>query len=332
MRFLRLTLGAFFWVASMGFSSAQVGTVNQYVAAGDQSFAAKDYTKSIQFYQSAIKLDSHSAAAYEGLGNAYHVLGAKADALSAYRKALKLNPDNSRLESLIEILESKTGEDAPAAPEPPKAPVAESSPATQSGEIALMGGFVLTNDGAGVTLSATGNFPTLNQGTGGGLRMGFLFHPNFLLGGSIGYYTFGSQTPSTVSNYVSSSNSSVDLHSLEFQLYLKCRLATGHVRPYLVVGGGFSKLMASMSDNNSFTIFGFSQSLASNYTFSPMVEAGGGMEFQLGRSLNFFFECRVEKIYGTGGALSYNGSGFSLVNGPAFSHVPIEFGLSFGLF
>jgi hypothetical protein len=331
MRLQGLALGVFFWMVSMSLALAQGGTVNQNVAAGDEAFAAKDYTKSIQYYQSAIKLDPHSAAAYEGLGNAYHVLGAKADALSAYQKALELNPDNSRLESLIDILKFKT-EEPPPTREAPEAPRAESSPSTLVGELALMGGFVLTNDGAGVTLSGTGNFSTLNQGTGGGLRLGFLFHPNFLVGGSIGYYSFGSQTPSTASSYVSSSNYSVDLHSLEFQLYLKCRLATGHIRPYLLGGGGFSKLMASMSNNNSFTIFGFSQSLASNYTFSPLLEAGGGMEFQLARNFNFFFECRVEKIFGNGGVLTYNGNNFYLVNGPSFSHVPIEFGLSFGLF
>src|SRR5579872_5666968 len=101
MRLQSLALGAFCWIASTGLALAQgtgpqpVATTNQYVAAGDQAFVAKDYAKSIQYYQAAIKLDAHSAAAYEGLGNAYHVLGAKADALSAYRKALELNPGNN---------------------------------------------------------------------------------------------------------------------------------------------------------------------------------------------------------------------------------------------
>src|ERR1019366_7772031 len=99
-------------MAGSGFAQSAA----QYIAAGNQYYAAKDYVKGAQYYQAATQADPNSAAAFQGLGNCEYVQGHNTEALAAYEKALNLNPNNAQLSSFVQGLSAKVGASAPAPP------------------------------------------------------------------------------------------------------------------------------------------------------------------------------------------------------------------------
>jgi tetratricopeptide (TPR) repeat protein len=79
-------------------------TASQYLALGNEAYAAKDYTRAAADYRDALKTDPDSAGAYQGLGNCAYLAGQKSEALAAYEKALQLNPNDSGLERMVRFL------------------------------------------------------------------------------------------------------------------------------------------------------------------------------------------------------------------------------------
>src|SRR2546422_10903132 len=94
-----------FGMAGSGFAQSAA----QSIAAGNQTYAAKDYAKGVQYYQAAVQLDPNSAAAYQGLGNCQYMLGKNTEALAAYEKASSLEPNNAQLSSFVQTLKAKVG-------------------------------------------------------------------------------------------------------------------------------------------------------------------------------------------------------------------------------
>jgi tetratricopeptide (TPR) repeat protein len=77
---------------------------------GNEAMATKDYDNAVQDYQNAANANPNSAAAYQGLGTAYYYLGQKDQAVSAYQKALQLDPSNTRLSNFVaKLTGSNTG-------------------------------------------------------------------------------------------------------------------------------------------------------------------------------------------------------------------------------
>src|ERR1019366_3348726 len=107
-------------IAGSGFAQSAA----QYITAGNQFYAAKDYVKGAQYYQAATQMDPNSAAAFQGLGNCEYVQGHNNEALAAYEKALNLNPNNAQLSTFVQALRAKVGTSAPA-PAAAAAPAAE---------------------------------------------------------------------------------------------------------------------------------------------------------------------------------------------------------------
>ncbi|HTA77410.1 MAG TPA: tetratricopeptide repeat protein [bacterium] len=85
-------------------SAAPAGGGNP-IAMGNQAMAAKDYNGAVQYYQSAVN-SNPTAGAYQGLGTAYYFLGQKDQAISAYEKALQLNPSDTKLSGFINKLKA----------------------------------------------------------------------------------------------------------------------------------------------------------------------------------------------------------------------------------
>ena len=70
---------------------------------GIRLFISNQFEKAIEKFVDAIKLDNNFADAYYGCGLCYCSLGRFEEAVSAYKKALKLEPDNStRRQALAE--------------------------------------------------------------------------------------------------------------------------------------------------------------------------------------------------------------------------------------
>src|ERR1041384_3482594 len=72
-------------------------TSDQYLAAGTDFYAAKDYNKAVLYYQTAIRLNPQSSNAHRGLANACYALGKKSEALAEYEKAMELDPSSPNL-------------------------------------------------------------------------------------------------------------------------------------------------------------------------------------------------------------------------------------------
>src|ERR1035441_10196867 len=114
-------LAAFLSLLVPDFAKAQGTTADQYYAAGNQAFSAKNYAQAAQYYNASVKLNPNNAQAYQGLGNCYFSLGRKADALTFYQRASALQPGNTQLAQFVQNLRAQVGGGAPAASAAPAA-------------------------------------------------------------------------------------------------------------------------------------------------------------------------------------------------------------------
>jgi len=266
-------------------------TAAQYLEAGNQTYAAKDYAKAVQYYQAAAQLDPNSAAAYQGLGNSQYSQGQDSAALASYEKALALNPNNAQLSTFVQSLRAKVGA-APAGSTAVPAPAtgAAASPAAGSSsgklEMDLSGGLAL---GSGTT------------GFGGALGVFAPLGGDFSVGGQVSYFTFSSGA-SGGGNSVSASD-----NFLEVLVLGKYRFGGTGFRPYLLGGAGMAMVMESVTVGSA--------SISASQ-MDPMIGLGGGAEFSAGPGMNIFVQGLYSMVLVTGGSSSYE---------------PIEAGVNFNL-
>ncbi len=283
-----------FLILALGFTGTGFAqTAAQYIGAGNQSYAAKDYVKGAQYYQAAVQLDGNSAAAFQGLGNCQYMLGKNAEALSAYEKASALDPNNAQLSSFVTTLKAKVGAaSSVAVPTPGPA-----GSAVNAGSSSNEGKFELDVH-AGVAVSS-------QTGFGGGLDGFVPLGKSFSLGAITGFYTFGS----SASGYGASASSSINF--LELMAAGKYRIDANGFHPYILGGVGMSLVMQTVS----VTFLGTTTSVSAS-EMDPMISIGGGVEFPMGQGMNFFAQGRYSMVMQNGGSSTYE---------------PIEAGLNFNL-
>jgi len=73
--------------------------------AANKAMGSRDYQGAIALYQAAIAANPNHAGAYQGLGTAHYYLGQKAEALTAFKKSLELNPNNPQLANTIKTMQ-----------------------------------------------------------------------------------------------------------------------------------------------------------------------------------------------------------------------------------
>ncbi len=91
-------------------------------AAGVAAYSAQDYQTAVAKAEAAVAADPKNWQAWQLDGNARYALGDKAGAVTVYKYALQMNPDNPQLKSFVDSLEA------------PAAPVAPAKPAVSPGE------------------------------------------------------------------------------------------------------------------------------------------------------------------------------------------------------
>lgn len=291
-----------------------------YINAGNQMYAAKDYAKAVQYYQAATAKDPNSASAYQGLGNSHYGLGQKPEALAAYEKALQLNPNNPQLSSFVQSLRTQLGASAsPAA----TTPAANTNYSANTGSTSASKNFVISPM-AGVAVGAP-----VGIGIGGHLRGIYMVDGKLGLGGSIGAFMFGDSTVTT-GNYFTQAftvgtmtrTTSNSLMSLEILPMVKYVFGESSIKPYAVGGVGLNMLMSSSSTTYNYQNgppAGSSPSSTNTPGGSamyPMIQAGGGVEFQMGPDFSLFGEAKYSLIISGAGTASY---------------APIEFGANIGI-
>ncbi len=335
MKFLGLFLSL---LVSIGLAStALCQTAAQYLAAGNQTYAAKDYAKAVQYYQAAAQLDPKSSPAYQGLGSSYYQQGKTSDALAAFDKALALDPSNAQLANFANTLRAKTGTSAPATNE--STPSASSPAGTGRPELDIMVGlnFALSNNGAyGVPAAYTSDISGggYGAGFGGGAGIYFPMGDKILIGGNVSYYTFSSSSTSpTASGYGESITVKNSQNDIEVAVGGKYKLGGDNIQPYLMGGLGFSQV----STSGSVTMTGILNEgidIPSTSSFAPMVQLGGGIQMPAGPNMNFFAEGKFNIILVGGSTLTETVMGFTEqvpVPGYTFIEFPLNVGLNFNL-
>lgn len=288
--------------------SVSAQTAAQYIAAGNQSYAAKDYAKGAQYYQAATQMDPNSAAGYQGLGNCEYMLGKNSEALAAYEKALNLSPNNAQLSGFVQSLRAKVGASAPAAAATPAATQAiimAANPGSQSKfELDLSGGIAFSSGQTGFG-GGGGGFFSLGGGIG--------------LGARVNFYTFSSGG----SGYGYSASASVNF--LEALASAKYRFDIPGFHPYILAGVGIADLMTSVSVSGGGVSVGGSSS-----AIDPMIDIGGGVEFPMGTNMNFFGQLKYSMVFIPGQTVTTAYGSYTAPGGTS-TYLPLEVGINFDL-
>lgn len=258
-----------------------------YYNAGNQLYAQKNYDQAIRYYQAAVQVNPNMWQADQGLGNCYYAKGDKASALASYQKALQINPNNPQLSSFTQSLQAQVGS-SPALPgaASPAASAAPAGGASDKFELDLHGNVAMGGTGYGM-------------GFGGGARGFAPMGGGFMLGGMLGYYTFAASV--NIPGY------SASISFIELMAGAKYKFTGDSMRPYLFGGAGMSNVTVSASYS------GVSASLSE---MDPMIAVGGGVEFPMGKDMNFFAEAQYSMVMTAGASSSY---------------IPIGAGINFGL-
>jgi tetratricopeptide (TPR) repeat protein len=83
-------------------------TSDQYLAAGDQFYEAKDFNKALSYYKAAVQADPQNWKAYQSLGSCEYGMGQRENAINDFQTSLNIHPQNPPLQNLVKQL-SQTG-------------------------------------------------------------------------------------------------------------------------------------------------------------------------------------------------------------------------------
>jgi tetratricopeptide (TPR) repeat protein len=101
----RFSVTAFLLLLAVG---VQAQTSDVYYQAGLKLYSGQDYSRALQYFGAAIKLDPQNAAAYQGRGNCYYAKADYADALQDYRQVQQLRP-SPEISQFIDLIQAKMG-------------------------------------------------------------------------------------------------------------------------------------------------------------------------------------------------------------------------------
>ena len=287
-------------------------TAADYLAAGNQLYGAKNYDQAIRYYQAVLQLEPNSAAAFQGLGTCYYQQEDRSKALEAFKQAARLDPQNTRLLSFVQNLETQ----ANALPVAPPQPLAK--PAARSKEQwFLTGGSAFAQED--VALGFGGGFnlplgPEWEIGLGG--QMNLFVQPV--------HYTLTSRTTSEVDQII------------DISTVLKYKFPGEGLRPYLLGGGGIG--LQDVAAGSSITTYNGSSGYpippaAPGHVldFGPMVTGGLGCEFTLGGGTNFILEVRACVIFRAGIKLHNSANITDTLETGSYLFVPVNAGIDFDL-
>jgi tetratricopeptide (TPR) repeat protein len=115
--FLLLLCILFSLPVSAGENPIAFNDVNIAYDSANAAYARKKYDRAIQFYESIVMANQHSASLYYNLGNAYYQTGDYAHAILNYERAKKLAPNDEDIAVNLKFANQKTEDKIEAAPE-----------------------------------------------------------------------------------------------------------------------------------------------------------------------------------------------------------------------
>jgi tetratricopeptide (TPR) repeat protein len=350
MKLFKVFLTALLFWGLMKFSALAQDLSVQYFQAGNTYYSQKNYDLAIRYYQGAAQGNPKLWQAYQGMGNCYYAKGDTNNALTNYNKALSLNPNNPQLSQFVQSLQAKVGA-SPAA-------TAVSSPTPSSprnngpqgagqkieldvmagGDLILSASDPLPSNYEGVTIpSLAGGY---GSGLGGGGGAYIPLGPNFLVGANAAFYTYGANYNFTLSILGANEGitETIKQSNIEILAAAKYRFNGNNIQPYLLGGVGFA--LVSFSSSVTEVTSGFGTPTASGYAvpsytvFSPMLQAGGGVQFPMGNGMNFFAEGKLGIIFigSSNHSVTISGTAYPYTS-PASTllEFPIDVGLNFNL-
>jgi len=123
-------LKTFFLTSSFLFGGAVAALAQdhypEYMKMANRAYSNEKYDLAAEYYESAAEDQPDHWQAYQGLGSSYYMMKRPKDALKAFEKALKLNPQSAILAKYVKALQALVN----APPTPTPAGKAAAQPAT----------------------------------------------------------------------------------------------------------------------------------------------------------------------------------------------------------
>jgi tetratricopeptide (TPR) repeat protein len=138
------------YITQLGGASAAApaaGGAAQALQYGNYYMKQRNYDAAIGWYNKATQAEDGNAAAWQALGNAYYGKGDKPNAITAWDRAVALNPANTQLANYVAQLKgTATASAEPAASSQAEAPAPSTpgvNPWVMGGTVAVLGAIML---------------------------------------------------------------------------------------------------------------------------------------------------------------------------------------------
>ena len=251
------------WPADLEETSAQI------IIQGNQFYDGKDYAKAAEFYENAIKLDPNSAAAYQGLGNAYYRLGRKQEAIVVYEKSLLLNPRNVQLVSFVKSIKAQEVEGSSISASGTQISVVTGS--NQEVFIASKGHFIW-GIGLGGVIPVNGFSNLYSAGFGLDTSFGYAVSDNFSFLLSVDGSLFSTTLPGVYST------------EINFAPSMKYSVGDSREKVYGIIGLGLNENIATEGN------------ISVNQD-NLMIEGGAGIQFPEDDRNDFYIQAKFSEIF-----------------------------------
>lgn len=310
--------------------AAQAVTADDYYSVGSQFYQQGQLDKAIQYCQAAIQMNPNYWQAYQVMGYCYYSQKNNPQAIQAMDKSLQINPDNPTLQQFDNQVRSVTPNTPPApttdnSEVPPMANPPITSPASNTASATSTSNKFEFDINAGLALDNS------QIGFGGGLDGYLPIDKNFLVGASLGFYTFSSGASASSDGETASASASLDF--IEALAQAKYVFGGEKMRQYFFAGLGVADVTTSASESASNGTESASAS-ASESQIDPLFSLGGGLEFPAGKDMNIIVQLKESLVLIPGVTETEDVSGETetiTTGGGTVSYTILEGGLNFDL-
>jgi hypothetical protein len=306
-------------------SSAHAATAVDAYQAGVSFYKQGLYDQCIDQENAAIALDPTLWQAYQVKGYCYFKEGNTSAALDAYHQCLQVNPNNPKLEAMVNKLEAQNGPALPAAPvvnapnanQPaPSNNVESEAPINATSTPVMVNtnpvpnsvskgprNLVIQIEGGLFVPASSQAASQLTPGYALGGMVGFAFTPHFTLGLEVGSDELNYNTSVILAAAGVANNPAYNLTMPTFghvpvEVFGQYSFGESIVKPYVFLGCGIA--FDSVNGKEVLTENGlpiYSQTINNSWT-NLEIDPGAGVEFKVDKYENIFLQAKLDMDFG----------------------------------